>query len=273
MPSTPGFHLFACTRFKACKQFPHSQTSSINFSVLPVGLSVPRFAVNDSTPSPGVFRASLVASGVKAKFNWFFCRCSLIESRCLFTTPHRSGLPPVSRSTTPSADFCRRVRKSYLFLRRVSATNGRPPEVRSTAFRAQPPDLPPVPLMDVSFAVICPLARHRRPPIRFLSIGSHFWSTLLSDVTSRPPPLRFAITSPPSGCEEDFHLQAVEHARHTNRMATHYRCHLNFALPNMARHTQKKKNDPPNVPCPHPPIFSLAPSRTAIFPPMFRISH
>jgi hypothetical protein len=23
-------------------------------------------------------------------------------------------------------------------------------------------------------------------------------------------PLRFAITSPPSGCEEDFHLQAVE---------------------------------------------------------------
>lgn len=29
-------------------------------------------------------------------------------------------------------------------------------------------------------------------------------------------PLRFAITSPPSGCEEDLHLQAIEHARHTN---------------------------------------------------------
>ena len=28
-------------------------------------------------------------------------------------------------------------------------------------------------------------------------------------------PLRFAITSPPSGCEEDFHLPAVKHARHT----------------------------------------------------------
>jgi hypothetical protein len=27
--------------------------------------------------------------------------------------------------------------------------------------------------------------------------------------------LRFAITSPPSGCEEDLHLQAVGHARHT----------------------------------------------------------
>src|SRR5271165_4415549 len=30
-------------------------------------------------------------------------------------------------------------------------------------------------------------------------------------------PLRFAITSPPSGCEEDFHLQAVKHARHTKQ--------------------------------------------------------
>jgi hypothetical protein len=29
-------------------------------------------------------------------------------------------------------------------------------------------------------------------------------------------PLRFAITSRPSRCEEDFHLQAIEHARHTN---------------------------------------------------------
>ena len=27
--------------------------------------------------------------------------------------------------------------------------------------------------------------------------------------------MRFAITSPPSGCEGDFHPQAVEHARHT----------------------------------------------------------
>src|SRR5713101_1358342 len=27
-------------------------------------------------------------------------------------------------------------------------------------------------------------------------------------------PLRFAITSPSPGCEEDFHLQAVERARH-----------------------------------------------------------
>ncbi len=28
-------------------------------------------------------------------------------------------------------------------------------------------------------------------------------------------PLRFAMTSPPSGCQKDFHLRAVDHARHT----------------------------------------------------------
>ena len=30
-------------------------------------------------------------------------------------------------------------------------------------------------------------------------------------------PLRFANTSPPSGCVEDLHLQAVKHARHTTK--------------------------------------------------------
>ncbi len=49
----------------------------------------------------------------------------------------------------------------------------------------QPPDLPPVRLMDLGFAVLCPLARHRRPPIRFLFIGSRLCSTLLSGPASR----------------------------------------------------------------------------------------
>src|SRR5260221_11477588 len=39
--------------------------------------------------------------------------------------------------------------------------------------------------MDVGFAIICPLARLRRPQIQFLSIGSRVFSTLLSDLTSR----------------------------------------------------------------------------------------
>src|SRR5205807_10327819 len=53
------------------------------------------------------------------------------------------------------------------------------------------------------------------PRIRFLFIGSHLCFTLPSDPASRRQPLRFANPSPPSGWVEDFHLRAIEHARHT----------------------------------------------------------
>jgi len=66
-----------------------------------------------------------------------------------------------------------------------SVTCRRSPEVSSTAFDAQPPDLPPVSLMDMGFAIIGPLARHRRPQIRFLFIGSRLCSALLSGPASR----------------------------------------------------------------------------------------
>ena len=58
----------------------------------------------------------------------------------------------------------------------------------STAFCAQPPDLHPVLLMDMGFAVVCPFAQYCLPRIHFLSIGSRFCSTLLSDPVSRPRP-------------------------------------------------------------------------------------
>jgi len=45
-----------------------------------------------------------------------------------------------------------------------------------------------MPLMDMDFAIICPLVRHRMPPIRFLSIGPRLCSTLLSDPASRQRP-------------------------------------------------------------------------------------
>jgi len=45
-----------------------------------------------------------------------------------------------------------------------AVTCGGSPEVNSTAFDAQPPDLPPVCLVDTGFAVLCQLAPHRRPP-------------------------------------------------------------------------------------------------------------
>ncbi|HSY49966.1 MAG TPA: hypothetical protein VLC46_14220, partial [Thermoanaerobaculia bacterium] len=46
-------------------------------------------------------------------------------------------------------------------------------------------------------------------------IGSCLCSTLLSDGSSRQPPLRFASPSVPSTWAKDFHLLAIEHARHT----------------------------------------------------------
>ena len=100
-------------------------------------------------------------------------------------------------TNTPSADFYRPVRIDRSILSADSRTNGRTPEVSSTAFRTHPPNLQPVPLMDVDFAIICPLVRHRMPQIRFLYIGSYVCSTLLSDPNLTVTPLRFAITSPP----------------------------------------------------------------------------
>jgi hypothetical protein len=47
-------------------------------------------------------------------------------------------------SAMPTGDFCRTVRVNRSTLSHVSVTCSRPPEVSSTAFHAQPPDLPPV---------------------------------------------------------------------------------------------------------------------------------
>ena len=100
----------------------------------------------------------------------------------------RFGPSSATRTNMPSADFCRRISIDPSMLSREIATNDRSPEVSSTAFRAQPPDLQPAPLMDMGFAIICPLARHRMPLIRFLYIGSRVCSTLPSDLASRRRP-------------------------------------------------------------------------------------
>ena len=72
-----------------------------------------------------------------------------------------------------------------------------------------------MPLMDMGFAIIGELARHRRPSIRFLFIGSRVCSALPSDPTSRSAPLRLSSCLPPSGSAGDSHAQAVDPARHT----------------------------------------------------------
>jgi hypothetical protein len=85
----------------------------------------------------------------------------------------------------PSADFCCGVKAPCGTFSHDSATHSRSPEVSSTAFRTQPPNLQPAPLIDTGFAVIGQLAQRRMPQIRFLYIGSYVCSTLPPDPTSR----------------------------------------------------------------------------------------
>src|SRR5262249_41669742 len=98
----------------------------------------------------------------------------------------------------------------------VAETRRRPPEVRSTAFAARPPDLPPRSLMTLDFAIACSLVRPGRP---LYPVLVHRAAALLR-ASFRPrlaaTPSRFANPSPPSGWIEDSHLQAVDHARHTS---------------------------------------------------------
>src|SRR5450432_1673752 len=128
---------------------------------------------------------------------------------------HRSGLRRIAPPTMPSADFSAAINESCDPLSPVARTRRRSPEVRSTAFTARPPDLPPRPLMVVDFAIIRSLVQPGRPRYPVLV---HRAAVLLH-ASFRPrlatTPLRFANPSPPSGWVKDLHLQAVDHARHT----------------------------------------------------------
>src|SRR5215472_1298121 len=192
IPSTPALPLLALTRFNACLQFSRPQTSSINCSVM-AGLSIPRFPADDSVPSTEAVGASLLPSSIKASSSWFFCCLSPMSCAAYSPLPLPSLRRTVwafvrCRTTTPAADFCRPVRMDRSTLSPDSGTNGRSPEVSSTAFRTQPPDLQPVLLMDMDFVITCSLVQHRMPQIRFLYIGSYVCSTLLSDPPSSERP-------------------------------------------------------------------------------------
>src|SRR3981189_158979 len=99
----------------------------------------------------------------------------------------------------------------------MSRTRRRSPEVRSTAFTARPPDLPPRLLMAVDFAITCSLVQPGRP--RYPVLVHQAAALLRASFSPRlaAAPLRFANPSPPSGWIEDFHLQALDHARHTRK--------------------------------------------------------
>src|SRR5713226_3063397 len=117
-------------------------------------------------------------------------------------------------STTPAADFCCRVRVNYSTLSHDSVTCSSSPEISSIAFHAQPPNLRFASLIDMGFAIIGPLARRSRLRSGSCTLARAFAPRFLQTRLAATP-LRSAITSPLSGCEEDLHLPAVEHARRT----------------------------------------------------------
>jgi hypothetical protein len=120
----------------------------------------------------------------------------------------------------PSADFCDTIKMNRFTLSHESVTCRRSPEVSSTAFDAQPPDLPPVSLMDMGFAIMCSLARHRRPPIRFLFIGSRLCSALLLGLA-----LRRVLFHPCASLS--LHVHHVVKRIHTSKLSTLLGTHKN----------------------------------------------
>ena len=110
---------------------------------------------------------------MKARSIWFFCRLPPTSRKPYWPLLIVWAFVRTLRITTPSADFCAAVREPRDPLSGGSATRRRPPEVSLASFDARPPDLQPRRLMDMDFAVCCPLVPPRLPPIRFLYIGPH----------------------------------------------------------------------------------------------------
>jgi hypothetical protein len=127
---------------------------------------------------------------------------------------------PTARPTMPSADFCTGVRKPCGSLSPVTETRRRPPEVSSTAFTAHPPGLQPQALDGYGLRdqLSARPARAASYPVSVRQVAALLHASFRPRLAATP--LRFANTSPPSGCVGDLHPQAVEHARHTtNRFA------------------------------------------------------
>jgi hypothetical protein len=162
-----------------------------------------------STHELPVLLVALDRSGLRASFPaWPIC-CSAFQ---LWSA---SLAVPTAGPTTPSADFCLAVRRSLGRLSRFvddtkQISRGKLNRLRCTTAGSTLRAVDGYGLRDT-----LPARPALTPRIRFLSIGSHLCSTLPSDPASRRQPLRFTNPSPPSGWVEDFHLRAIEHARHT----------------------------------------------------------
>jgi hypothetical protein len=132
---------------------------------------------------------------MKANCSWFFCRLSSMSRAAYSPLP----LPSLRRTvwafircriTTPAADFCRPVRTNHSILSPASRTNGRSPEVSSTTFRTQPPNLQPVPFDGYGLRGHVParLALYASESGSCISARTFARHTLLSDAASRLRP-------------------------------------------------------------------------------------
>src|SRR4051795_10611105 len=214
MPSTPAAPLLRLTCASAFLRLSRSTIASIDGQPA-ARLSTSVVAARASVPSAPALRASPLAPARKVISSSVFCRMPARDRRstCHSTVRAFGGSPRLLCPLLTSPPRSRALRP----LSPGSRTRRRPPEVRSTAFAARPPDLPPRSLMAVDFAIICSLVRPGRPRYPVLV---HRAAVLLH-ASFRPhlamAPLRFANPSPPSGWIEDSHLQAVDYARHTNK--------------------------------------------------------
>src|SRR4051812_25211910 len=124
---------------------------------------------------------------------------------------------PTARPTMPSADFCAGVRVPRSPLSLVSKTRRRPPEVSSIAFTAHPPDLQPRALDGYGLRdqLSARPTRAASYPVSVRQVAALLHASFRPRLAATP--LRFANTSPPSGCVGDLHPLAIEHARHTTK--------------------------------------------------------
>src|ERR1035438_2110136 len=161
----------------------------------------------------------------------------VLETHGLLASPSRSGLRPSfpawpihcsafrhSECLTSLADchdlICPLLtsapRSGRLSTASVAeATRSRSPGVSSAAFCAQSPDLRFAPLMDMDFAVSCPLVRRWRLVSGFCPSTRTFAIRFLQTPPRDGSPCVLTSPSPPSGWAGDLHPQAAEHAQHT----------------------------------------------------------
>src|SRR5260370_41676898 len=99
--------------------------------------------------------------------------------------------------------------------------------------------------MDRGFAAICQLARTlpASHPVFVHRLASLLHASFRPHLAVRP--LRFAITSPPSGCEEDLHLPVVGHARHTKENGSEAQASGPFSMESSLKATASNRGGSP----------------------------